>query len=281
MKSDSMVDFQHGSQRATSLDDLLAQTNSIKELLKESAENLFQMSATIKQDLVDTKMSLGVESALKQSEAVERKLQKASTILIGVGQALEFEFRERSMVDHQLAAAIEQEEAARRAAVHDALTGLPNRVLFNERLEQGILQARRHGWLLALMFLDLDEFKTINDTYGHEAGDIVLKTTARRLIENSRAEDTVSRYGGDEFLYLLTDVQNECNIEMIVRKLTTTLSVPCNIQVGNQVVCVSIGASIGVSIFPRDGANPDALVKCADEALYREKQKKPKHTVVE
>src|SRR6202044_3678914 len=112
--------------------------------------------------------------------------------------------RDRTLVDHQLAAAVEQVEGSRNAALHDSLTGLPNRVLFRDRLEHGIAQAKRHRWILAVMFVDMDNFKSINDTYGHEAGDAVLQTVAKRLAHNARVDDTVSRYGGDEFLYLLT-----------------------------------------------------------------------------
>src|SRR6202044_2544115 len=123
--------------------------------------------------------------------------------------------RDRTLVDHQLAAAVEQVEGSRNAALHDSLTGLPNRVLFNDRLEHGIAQAKRHRWILAVMFVDLDNFKSINDTYGHQAGDAVLQTVAVRLKHNTRNDDTVSRYGGDEFLYLLTHMREQKDIEMI------------------------------------------------------------------
>src|SRR6202522_1144437 len=140
--------------------------------------------------LVDT----GLTSALDKNEAITRKLQDASERLTAVNQALQVEIRDRTMVDHQLAAAVEQEEGSRNAALHDSLTGLPNRVLFNDRLEHGIAQAKRHRWILAVMFVDLDNFKSINDTYGHQAGDAVLQTVSKRLAHNTRNEDTVSRH---------------------------------------------------------------------------------------
>jgi diguanylate cyclase (GGDEF)-like protein len=178
------------------------------------------------------------------------------------------------MVEHQLAAAIEQEEASRHAAFHDVLTGLPNRALFNNRLEHGFAQARRHGWTLAVMFVDLDDFKILNDSYGHDTGDVVLQTIARRLEENIRGADTVSRHGGDEFLYLLTEIRDEQNIAMIAEKVIQAIQAPCNVSVRDLDISPSIKASIGISIFPKDGTTAEALVTSADTAMYRAKQAK-------
>ena len=178
------------------------------------------------------------------------------------------------MVDHQMAAAMEQEEGARYAALHDVLTGLPNRALFNDRLEHGIAQAKRHGWTLAMMFVDLDQFKRINDTYGHDAGDVVLQTTAQRLKESTRGDDTVSRQGGDEFLYLLTEIHDEKDIAMIAEKVIQTIQVPCNVRIRGLNINPSIGASIGISMFPKNGTTADTLIRRADEAMYRAKQNK-------
>jgi diguanylate cyclase (GGDEF)-like protein len=152
------------------------------------------------------------------------------------------------------------------------LTGLPNRALFNDRLDHGIAQAKRHCGTLAVMFVDLDKFKDINDKYGHDVGDIVLQTAARRLKDNSRGDDTVCRHGGDEFLFLLTDIQNDNNIAMIAEKIIMAIAAPCNIEAGNNNISTVIGASIGISIFPKDGTTADALIKRADEAMYQSKQ---------
>src|SRR6202142_525439 len=168
-------------------------------LIEQSAEELSSVNAGIKHELANSDPLPGGKSALDKNEAVIRQLQGASEKLTAVNQALQIEIRDRTMVDHQLAAAVEQEEGSRSAALHDKLTALPNRVLFKDRLEHGIAQAKRHRWILAVMFVDLDNFKSINDTYGHQAGDAVLQAVATRLKQSTRREDTVSRYGGDEF----------------------------------------------------------------------------------
>ncbi|HWS03745.1 MAG TPA: GGDEF domain-containing protein [Gammaproteobacteria bacterium] len=139
------------------------------------------------------------------------------------------EIKERHELEDQLAAVTEQGEVDRHTALHDALTGLPNRALFNDRLEHGLAQAERHGWTLAVMFLDLDRFKIINDTHGHDIGDSVLRIIAERLKENTRSDDTVSRLGGDEFLYLLMEVPNEEDVTLIAQKLIKSIQAPCNV----------------------------------------------------
>lgn len=118
-----------------------------------------------------------------------------------MNQTLQIEIKDRTMVDHQLAAAVEQEEGSRNAALHDSLTGLPNRVLFKDRLVHGIAQAKRHRWTLAVNFLGLDKFKSINDTYGHQAGDAVLQTVAMRFKHNIREDDSALIKSADEAMY--------------------------------------------------------------------------------
>lgn len=213
-----------------------------------------------------------VEQALEKSDAVESKVQEASEKLTDVNRALEGEVRERTLVEHQLAEAIEQKEVAREAALHDVLTGLPNRALFNDRLEHALVQAKRHGWGLAVMFIDLDKFKNINDTHGHYAGDVILRTTAQRLTENARGGDTVSRHGGDEFLFLLTEVHDEKTVAKIAAKINQTLQAPCKVSVHGVDLDASVGASVGIAIFPKNGTTADILVKSADAAMYHAKQ---------
>jgi diguanylate cyclase len=249
------------------LTQVLGQSEHVNELIKQSAEELSSVSTGIRQ-------GRGVENALEKSETIRGILQDASKKLVAVNQGLADEVRARTMVDHQLAAAIEQEAGARNAALHDKLTGLPNRSLFNDRLEHGIAQAKRHRRILAVMFVDLDKFKEINDTYGHQTGDAVLRTIAERLKHTTREDDTVSRYGGDEFLYLLTQIDEHKDIAMIAAKLLKTIQVPCNVSVRDVIVNPSLEASIGISIFPRDGATADALIASADEAMYGAKESK-------
>ena len=161
--------------------------------MEESAQELSSVNVVLKQELAQHAPVPKVEKALEKSEAVEDKVQDASEKLVAVRSG---RWRARSgtgtSFDHQLAAVKEKEEAARHAAFHDVLTGLPNRVLFNDRLEHGLAQAKRHGWTLAVMFVDLDSFKIINDTHGHDAGDSVLQTIAQRLMENTFATTTPS-----------------------------------------------------------------------------------------
>jgi two-component system cell cycle response regulator len=153
-------------------------------------------------------------------------------------------------------------------ALHDSTTGLPNRDLFNDRLTHAIAMAKRRGWTLAVMFLDLDRFKYINDTHGHAAGDRVLKEIAKRLLEHTRDEDTVCRNGGDEFLYLLINPQGSENIRRIADTLLQTIQQP--IDVGDQKPIIK--ASIGIAVYPDDGTTGEQLIRNADTAMYRAKE---------
>jgi diguanylate cyclase (GGDEF)-like protein len=253
---------------------VLGQCEHIRELIKQSAEELSLVNTGIKHEFANRDPLPGVKSALDKNEAVTRKLQDAAERLTAVNQALQIEVRDRTMVDHQLAAAVEQEEGSRNASLHDNLTGLPNRVLFKDRLEHGIAQAKRHQWILAVMFVDLDNFKSINDTYGHQAGDAVLQAVAMRLAQNARNDDTVSRYGGDEFLFLLTPLHEQKDIAMIAAKILKAIQAQCDVRVGDVIVNPCLEASIGISVFPKDGVSAAALIKRADEAMYGAKENK-------
>jgi diguanylate cyclase (GGDEF)-like protein len=256
------------------LTQVLGQNEHIHVLIKQSAEELFSVDTRIKHALADSDPLPEVNSALEKNEAVINQLRDASQKLTAVNQALRIEIRDRIMVDHQLAAAMEQEEGSRNAALHDKLTALPNRVLFNDRLEHGIAQAKRHRWMLAVMFVDLDKFKSINDTYGHQAGDAVLQTVAKRLKHTTRNDDTVSRFGGDEFLCVLTQLHEQNEIAMIAAKILKAIQAPCDLRVDDVIVNPCLDASIGISVFPKDGASATALIKRADEAMYGAKEHK-------
>ena len=258
----------------TSLTRALEQSEQIKEVVEECADDLSSVNSSLKQELSNRPFQPGMESVIEKSETIEGKVQDCADDLATVNQALEAEVIERQMLEYQLVAAKQQEEAARHAAFHDPLTSLPNRVLFNERLEHGLIQAHRHGWTLAVMFIDLDGFKNINDTYGHEAGDKVLLTVADRLKSITRNDDTVSRHGGDEFLYLLLELKNEEDAAMIAEKIILTVAEPCIVKVNNVETSLSIRPSIGIAIFPKDGETADALVKNADKAMYLAKRNK-------
>ena len=156
-----------------------------------------------------------------------------------------------------------------RIAFFDTLTHLPNRMLFRDRATQAILQARRCGDVFAVLFLDLDDFASVNDVLGHEAGDVVLQGVARRMRGVLRSADIAARYGGDEFAVLLGSLRRPDEAGLVAIKLRAAVAQPQTIG-GNEVV---VGASIGIASFPRDGEDVDALVQYADQAMYAEKQR--------
>lgn len=161
-----------------------------------------------------------------------------------------------------------QEEIITFQAFHDSLTGLPNRILFLDRLEQMLVQEKRSGArTAAVMFLDLDRFKQINDTLGHEAGDECLKEVARRLRQCVRASDTVARMGGDEFTILLPEIAEKGDVRAVAQKILDAMKTPL-LLAGQEVI---ITTSIGISLFPRDGRDGETLLKHADAAMYRVK----------
>jgi len=153
-------------------------------------------------------------------------------------------------------------------AQHDPLTNLPNRVLFNDRLTQAISLAEREGTQLAVMFIDIDHFKKINDSLGHEVGDQILESIAGRLLACVRRSDTVSRLGGDEFVILLSQMENAADASYNARKILRAFARPHVIDNRN----LDVGASIGVSTYPEDGLNAESLMIRADNAMYEAKQ---------
>lgn len=160
------------------------------------------------------------------------------------------------------------EEHVRHLAHYDALTNLPNRTLFNDRLGQALINAQRDNGKAAVMFLDLDRFKNINDTLGHGIGDLLLQEVAVRLTGCVRQGDTVSRLGGDEFVILLPELNDEKDARLVAQKLLNAAVFPMVLE-GHE---LHISASIGISYYPMDGANAEALMKNADVAMYRAKE---------
>lgn len=153
-------------------------------------------------------------------------------------------------------------------ALHDALTGLPNRRLFFDRLGLAIAKAQRDGKRLGVMFIDLDNFKPVNDSLGHAAGDALLRAVSERLRATVRAQDTVARVGGDEFVVLVGDISHSDELFRLAERILDNLSKPFTI-LGREVYA---GCSIGISSYPEDGTTPEALCKCADIAMYQAKQ---------
>ncbi len=258
--------------RDRALTRVLDQSEQIKGAVAECADELSSVNSALKEELAQKPSQAGLVDALAQNEIVESKVQACADALSSVTGALKIELNERQVLEHELAAAQAQERSARHAAFHDALTSLPNRVLFNDRLEHGLAQAKRHDWTLAVMFIDLDGFKTINDTHGHLAGDSVLQTIAGRLKAMTRADDTVCRHGGDEFLYLLLELKQEADAITIAAKIMAALGEPCEMTLNDVQLSVRVGCSIGIATFPSDGATVDTLVRSADRAMYRAKR---------
>ena len=162
---------------------------------------------------------------------------------------------------------VEAEERIRRLAHHDPLTGLPNRLLLQDRLDQALARARRARESVAVMLLDLDNFKTVNDTLGHLTGDELIRLVAERLHTLVRESDTVARLGGDEFAIVQTDLHDLAGSAVLAKKVVTALREPFDLN-GRR---PWVGASIGIAVFPQDGDAPEALFKHADIALYRAK----------
>ncbi len=172
------------------------------------------------------------------------------------------------MVFHDVSAARAMTMKIAYLAQHDFLTDLPNRVLLNDRIPQAIALAKRHGSKLALLFLDLDNFKHINDSLGHGIGDELLQSVAKRLTECVRSSDTVSRQGGDEFVILLAECHSEQDAVLATEKILAALAQPHATSTGE----LHVTASIGISVYPADGSDAETLMKNADMAMFHAKQ---------
>ena len=160
-----------------------------------------------------------------------------------------------------------EREALLHQALHDSLTGLPNRVLLYDRIRQAVLASKRSGRSFAILAIDLDGFKGVNDSLGHDGGDVVLQQVADRLVKSVRESDTVARQGGDEFTVLLSGMGIDTASD-IARKLEVKL---CQVLAFDG-KAVSVGATIGVAMYPHDGDDVHTLLRSADHAMYRRKR---------
>jgi diguanylate cyclase (GGDEF)-like protein/PAS domain S-box-containing protein len=160
------------------------------------------------------------------------------------------------------------EQRIAQLAHFDMLTKLPNRNLFYDRLDQAVARARRYHQKFAVLFMDLDGFKQVNDEFGHHVGDSLLGMVAERLTKTARVMDTVARVGGDEFVFILNNIEHANNVSLVANKILESLSRPFVVK-GKK---CSIGCSIGISIFPDDTGDTETLVKMADDAMYMAKK---------
>ncbi|MNU95720.1 Response regulator PleD [compost metagenome] len=186
--------------------------------------------------------------------------------------ALRAALAELSERNRQLEIEVEQrrlmEQEMRHLAMHDMLTGLPNRALFMDRLESAHHRATRHGGMFALVYVDVDRFKEVNDTWGHAAGDAMLVELAARLRGTLRENDTVARLGGDEFALVLEELEDMQDAERLLERVRAALLSPMQYLRDGEEIALSVSASIGLAAYPADGAEVDALLHAADQAMY-------------
>lgn len=261
--------------KSEALNRALDRSEQVHEKVEQAAVDLSVVNDALKDELGEGVPLARVESALNQSEAVELKVQEAAAELNAVNDALAAEIDERHQLQQQLSqsdAALSRSRAdlrkANHSALHDALTGLPNLTLFNDRLRVALAQAERHSWRLAVMFIDLDGFKIVNDTHGHGVGDGVLRIVAQRLETMVRRGDTVSRRSGDEFLFLMLEAKDETTVLALAERILDELGQPYEVDA----LSVKMKASIGVALYPEDGQTPADLLEHADAAMYSAKK---------
>jgi diguanylate cyclase (GGDEF)-like protein len=231
--------------------------------LREDAADLREGIATSREDAVRLREGAATsrEQEICSTEATQTTYDDHVTMLRQANEHLVV----ATIEAHKLA---EQVQAAKidldHLAHHDVLTELPNRILFQDRLNQAIESARRQGRQLAVMFMDLDQFKHINDSLGHAIGDQLLQSVAQRLVGCVRHSDTISRQGGDEFVLLLSTIEHAEDTALSAQKMLAALALPHHID-GHD---LHISVSIGISIYPDDGQNAEILIKSADTAMY-------------
>jgi diguanylate cyclase (GGDEF)-like protein len=261
--------------KSEALNRALDRSELVHEKVEQAAVDLSVVNEALKDELGEGVPLTRVEHALNQSEAIEVKVQEAATELVTVNDALAAEINGRHQLEQQLSqsdAALSRSRTALRkanhSALHDAITGLPNLTLFNDRLRVALAQAQRHGWRLAVMFIDLDGFKVVNDNHGHDVGDRVLQIVAQRLEKIVRRGDTVSRRSGDEFLFLMLEAKDEANVVALAHRIMAELNQPCDIDG----VSVEVTASVGLALYPEDGQTTADLLEHADAAMYAAKK---------
>jgi diguanylate cyclase (GGDEF)-like protein len=264
----------------------LAQDNSPDG--RSAAETLLQPNTWFR--ALKTKLTCRIVTAVRENQILDRDeevdahLQTREPTCRQLYTALRFEVRRnyqleqevttlRAMVakiQEELAGAQEREKRARYLAFHDDLTALPNRRFFRERLGRALTNQGAGPPHLAVIYLDLDDFKALNDTYGHATGDALLNLVAERLAHALRAEDLVSRLGGDEYACLITGMSNRQRLQQIASTLFETVSAPFKIGT----LTLNVRPSIGIAVCPSDGTTTDDLMRAADTAMYGAKRQR-------
>jgi len=242
-----------------------------EEKRKRAAELVFANKELAFQTEEKRKRAAELVLANKELAFQTEEKRKRATELVLADKELAFQTEEKRkraaelvLAGKELALQYKKREKAEALATHDHLTGLPNRVLLNDRINQYLLIAKRTKTLASLMTLDIDGFKQINDTYGHRIGDVVLISIAKRLTEVIRESDTIARLGGDEFILLATEAKSINEIKNLANRILTIGQKP--IIVGKQKIMVEI--SIGIACYPSSGQTAKTLMNNSDKALY-------------
>ncbi len=213
----------------------------------QGQERILATKRSLHQDRAGNQFLVGVIRDITERKRMEDELKRTAAELRSYNEQLKI-----------------SEDFLRYQATHDTLTGLPNRQLFYERLDRALDWARDNNLWVALLFLDLDGFKEVNDTQGHDVGDWVLKAVADRLLLSLRGSDTVARLGGDEFTIILPAIPRPDIAARVAQKVLETLAQPYDFQ-GTH---IEITVSVGVAFYPQDSGDRDALIKCADTAMF-------------
>ncbi len=234
-------------------------------------KGLATISATERKEIYEHWFEINLETGLDKNVVLRVSLQVGAIIVIII-VVIVF-WNRRLYVEVETRKALE--EKMKHMAMHDELTGLPNRLLLKDRINHGINYHRRQDRLMAVLFIDLDGFKTVNDTHGHDVGDELLILVAERLSGCIRSSDTVVRFGGDEFVLLLTELHNKNEAAFVAEKVLKLVQQPFELSSGEE----NIGCSIGIAMFPSDGESETELLKIADTLMYRVKAAGKNHYV--
>jgi diguanylate cyclase (GGDEF)-like protein len=270
------------SNQSVSLEHVLNEAQDIHERVEDAASSLSSINETLEKNKKTSVSVETVEAVLVENKETEDQVAEAASDLKEVNAKLVEEVTERVAIESKLAdmtlELVEtrkelsksycREEEARQIAFQDALTGLPNRLLSDQFLDHELTHAKRHNSKLALMLIDVDKFKSINDSYGHDVGNNVLVIIANRLKDFVREEDIVSRWGGDEFVCILLDVKENKDAVCKAGIIRDQIAKPFKVAE----MVFSIQVSIGIAIYPEDGETADSLFKNADRAMYKAKK---------
>lgn len=277
-----MTEYEYKVASATRTVSLLdAQADKLRQELMKARRDLIE----VQRELLTTRgtlerMQLEQTASKRILATTQQDLTKAQRALAETEQAIKQGHSNQLQEANQqlLLAALKAEAVAETAVTHfdeltrvsqrDPLTDTPNRTLMLDRVETALVIARRRGTRAALLFLDVDNFKDINDSFGHAVGDAVVQLFARRLEAVVRDSDTVSRHGGDEFLVLITDIVDRADVALIAVKILTSLKAPSFIASHE----LNLSASLGIAVYPDDSDDALALIACADKAMYASKR---------